>query len=166
MLRRAASHVPKEDGSGIATYWDEEKATGYRVASYVLSKTGGTYVDDMQLRGQIDATQNPMHEGRPYGNNVEFKPYKVDANTARAISDFYAKYSKFLDKNKLYNQSDDFYVAMHYLAVFLKITKVIFSKPGKRQTNLSDLDNFEELNLVEAGVRINEMLAPFVKRAA
>ena len=165
VLRRAASHVMREDGSAVAQYWDDHNATGYRVASYVLTKTGGTYVDDMQLRGQIDNTANPMHEGRPYGNQVDFRPYSVDANSARAISDFYTKYGKFLDKNELYNHSDDFYVALHYLAVFLKITKVIFSKPGVRQTNLGDANNFEELNLVEAGVRINEMLRPFAKSA-
>jgi hypothetical protein len=169
VVRRAVPHKYRADapaicdGTGVETWNDDHitKCSGYRVASYVFSKTSATYVDDMQLRGQLDVMPRPMRNGRPYGNKVIFKPYDVDQNTARAISDFYTKYGKFFDKNNLRRQDDDFYVALHYLAVFLKITKVVFFKPGVRHASLSEANRFEEMDLVQAKVRIDELLAPF-----
>lgn len=163
VIRRAVAHTLREDGSGVDTWNDDhkEKCSGYRVASYVFTKTAATYVDDMQLRGQIDEMPRPMRNGRPYGNNVTFTPYNVDQNTARAISDFYTKHEKFYDKNNLRRQDDDFYVALHYLAVFLKITKIVFFKKGVRHAALSEANCFEEVDLVQAKVRIDEMLEPF-----
>ena len=166
VIRRAVPHTVREDGSGVDQWYDDhkEKCTGYCVASWVFSKTSGMYVDDMQLRGQIDAMPRPMRDGRPYGNSVSFKPYTVDQNTARAILDFYVKYDKFFDKNNLRRQNDDFYVAMHYLAVFLKITKVVFFKKGVRHAALSEVESFEEMDLVQAKVRIDELVAPFYQK--
>jgi hypothetical protein len=155
------------DIGGVETWNDDHIAncSGYRVASYVFSKTSAVYVDDMQLRGQLDAMPRPMRNGRPYGNKVTFTPYSVDQNTARAISDFYTKHEKFYDKNNLRRQDDDFYVALHYLAVFLKITKIVFFKPGVRHASLNESNCFEEVDLVQAKVRIDEMLEPFYVKA-
>jgi hypothetical protein len=169
VIRRAVPHKLRADapaiydGTGVEIWNDDHigKCSGYRVASYVFSKTSAVYVDDMQLRGQIDVMPRPMRNGRPYGNNVSFSPYNVDQNTARAILDFYTKYGKFLDKNNLPNHNDDFYVALHYLAVFLKITKVVFFKKGVRYASLSEANCFEEMDLVQAKVRLDEMLEPF-----
>lgn len=168
VVRRAVPHVMtpiiEEGDVARVDQWNDDhkdKCFGYRVASYVFSKTSGTYVDDMHLRGQIDVMPRPMCDGRPYGNNVTFTPHNVDQNTARAISDFYSKHEKFCDKNHLNRAPDDFYVALHYLAVFLKITKVVFFKKGVRHAALSEAECFEEMDLVQTKVRIDEMLAPF-----
>jgi hypothetical protein len=172
VIRRAVPHkmaLPTEETNAPRVdIWNDDhidKCTGYRVASYVFSKTSGTYVDDMQLRGQMDVMPRPMRDGRPYGNNVTFTPHNVDQNTARAILDFYSKHEKFCDKNHLNRAPDDFYVALHYLAVFLKITKVVFFKKGVRHAALSEANCFEEMDLVQTKVRIDEMIAPFYQKS-
>lgn len=166
VIRRAVPHAVNSEGVVVDWADDyENKCFGYRVASYVFSGNKGTYVDDMQLRGQIDT--NPRHTalngGKPYGNEINFKPYSVCQNTARAISDFYSKRDKFLDKFGLSRRGDDFYVELNHLAQFLKITKVVFYKSGVRHTSLSETNNFEECDIAFASVRINEMLAPFAR---
>lgn len=170
VVRRAVPHTmaPKIDSSeNCVAEWNDDYAancTGYRVASYVFpTASTNIYVDDMQLRGQIDVIPRPLRNGRPYGNSVRFTPHQVDANTAHAISDFYKKYNKFIDKYNLTRQDDDFYVALNHLAQFLKITRVVFYKKYIMHASLADANVFEECDIAFASVRINEMLAPFLK---
>lgn len=169
VIRRAVPHKlrkdcpPIYDGTGVEKWNDAHpnQCQGYRVASYCLTKTSGTYVDDMQLRGQIDAMPKPCRDGRPYGNKVRFQPYEVCANTARAIGDFYKKQDKFINKYNLTRQDDDFYVALNHLAQFLGITKVAFYRNGITHSSLETASNFVETDIAFAKVRIDEMLAPF-----
>lgn len=166
VVRRAVAHTLRADGSGVDQWNDdyEERCSGYRCASYVFpTASSSVYIDDMQLRGQIDVTSRPLRNGRPYGNQINFKPYSVDANSANAISDFYKKYGKFVDKHNLTRQDDDFYVALNHLAQFLKITKVLFQRPYSGHNGLGDASSFDETDIAFASVRINEMLAPFVQ---
>lgn len=166
VVRRAVPHAVNSEGVVVDWADDyENKCFGYRVASYCLTKTSGTYVDDMQLRGQIDANPayQPLNAGKPYGNEINFKPHSVCQNSARAILDFFNKRDKFLDKFGLSRRGDDFYVELNHLAQFLKITKVLFYKPGVRHTSLSETANFEECDIAFAKVRIDEMLAPFAR---
>lgn len=166
VVRRAVAHTYRKDDPTVVQDWNDEhanKCTGYRVASYVFpTNSTNIYVDDLQLRGQIDAMPKPMRNGRPYGNSVRFTPYMVDANTAHAISEFYKKYNKFVDKYNLTRQDDDFYVALNHLAQFLKITRVVFYKPGVTHASLSEANCFEETDIAFAKIRIDEMLAPFL----
>lgn len=143
----------------------KDNCTGYRSASWVLSKTSGTYVDGMALRGQIDShpIHTPLNKGRPYGNNVDFKAHSIDWNTARAIADFYKKQDAFVTKHNLTRRDNDFYVALNHLAQFLKITKVLFHKEGVTHCSLAEANCFEETDIAFASVRIEEMLKPFYK---
>lgn len=166
VVRRAVPHKIDSSESCVAEWNDEypERCTGYRVASYVFpTASTNIYVDDMRLRGQIDVMPKPLLNGRPYGNKVDFKPYTVDANTAQAIAAFYKKFNAFVDKYNLTRQDNDFYVALNHLAQFLKITRVVFYLPGVTHASLSDATMFEETDIAFASVRINEMLAPFLK---
>lgn len=170
VVRRAVPHVMTPiindgDVQTVQTWNDDhiDKCSGYRVASYVLSKTSGIYIDDMELRGQIDVCDRPLNNGRPYGNEINFKPHSVDWNTARAIADFYAKRDKFIDKYKLTRRGDNFYVELNHLAQFLKITKVLFYKPFVTHCSLADANCFEEYDIAFAADRINEMTQPFYK---
>lgn len=167
VIRRAVPHSLPIGNNSFQIYADDhpDRCKGYRVASYVFSKNRGTYVDDMQLRGQIDIGNNPLHDGKPYGNSISFKPYEVCQNSARAISDFYTKMDKFLDKYSLKRQPDSFYVALNHLAQFLKITKVAFFKPPYTTGCLNEADRFMEIDIAFAEERINEMLAPFLQIA-
>lgn len=165
VVRRAVPHKMK-DYSGAVDVWNDdytEKCSGYRNASYVLTKTSGTYVDDMQLRGQIDVCDKPLHEGRPYGNDIKFKPFEVCQNAARAINDFYTKFDKFVDKHGIARRPDDFYVALNHLAQFLKITTVLFYKPQVRHCSLAETNCFSEVDIAFAEQVILNMLAPFYK---
>lgn len=170
VVRRAVPHrmtpiVEEGDVQTVAEWNDDHynKCQGYRVASYVFpTNTTNVYVDDMQLRGQIDAMPKPMRDGRPYGNKVRFTPYQVDANTAQAIASFYKKFNAFVDKHNLTRQDDDFYVALNHLAQFLKITRVVFYKPNVTHAALSEANYFEETDIAFAKIRIDEMLAPFL----
>ena len=164
VVRRAVPHGVNSEGA-VVNWADEypQKCSGYRVASWVLSKTTGVYVDDMQLRGQIDNNSHPMNDGRPYGNRVEFKPHSVDWNTARAIEQFYKKQDAFVERHKLTRQDNNFYVALNHLAQFLKITKVLFHTEGVTHASLSEANCFEETDIAFANVRIEEMLKPFYK---
>lgn len=105
----------------------------------------------------------PLNKGRPYGNQVEFKPHTVDWNTARAIADFYKKQDAFATKHNLTRRDDNFYVALNHLAQFLKITKVLFHKDGVTHCSLSEANCFEETDIAFASVRIDEMLQPFYR---
>jgi hypothetical protein len=167
VIRRAVPHTIDPNVVGTVKEWNDnypEKCTGYRVASYVFpTNSANIYVDDMQLRGQINAMPSPLRSGRPYGNSVRFTPYQVDANTAQAISGFYKKFNAFVDKHGLTRQDDDFYVALNHLAQFLKITKVVFYKKYITHASLSEANVFEECDIAFASVRIDELLAPFLQ---
>lgn len=165
VVRRAVPHKMKENSGAVEVWNDDyaEKCSGYRVASYVFTKTSGTYVDDMQLRGQIDDCPKPLHEGRPYGNDIKFKPFEVCQNSARAISDFYTKFDKFVYKHSIARRPDDFYVALNHLAQFLKITTVLFHKPNVRHCSMAETHCFDEIDIAFAEERILQMLAPFYK---
>lgn len=166
VVRRAVPHVIDPNVIGTVKTWNDDypdKCFGYRIPSYCLTKTSGIYVDDMQLRGQINICENPLNQGRPYGNQVDFKPHTVDWNTARAIADFYKKQDAFVEKHGLTRRDDNFYVALNHLAQFLKITKCLFYKPGVRHCSLNDPNCFEECDIAFASVRIDEMLRPFYK---
>lgn len=170
VIRRAVPHkmAAKIDSSEncVETWNDdyETKCSGYRVASYVFPKPGTpTFVDDLQLRGQIDEMPRPMRNGKPYGNEIRFSPYMVDQNTARAILDFYTKYNKVSDKNEWRHSEDDYYVALAHLAQFLKIDKIVFHKEGVRHCALSETNCFEEMDIFNAKVRLDKLLAPFLQ---
>lgn len=166
VIRRAVPHTIDPNVVDCVKEWNDDyeaKCRGYRVASYVFpTPSTNIYVDDMQLRGQIDAMPRPLRNGRPYGNSIRFTPHQVDANTAQAISSFYKKFNAFVDKYNLTRQDDDFYVALNHLAQFLKITKVVFYKKYITHAALSDVNVFEETDIAFAKVRIDEMLAPFL----
>jgi hypothetical protein len=173
VIRRAVAHTYASEADALANNvkeWNDEypsKCQGYRVASYVFpTPSTNVYVDDLELRGQIDVMPRPLCNGRPYGNNIRFKPHQVEANNANAILDFYKKFGKFVDKHSLTRQDDDFYVALNHLAQFLKITRVVFYKSGVRHCGLGDAQCFDETDIAFASVRINEMLAPFLREAA
>ena len=169
VVRRAVPHkmAPKIDGSeNCVAEWNDDyeaKCSGYRVASYVFpTNSTNIYVDDMELRGQIDVMPRPLRDGRPYGNAVRFTPHQVDANTAQAITAFYKKFNAFVDKYNLTRQDDDFYVALNHLAQFLKITRVVFFKPGVTRASLSEANCFEETDIAFAKINVDAMLKPFL----
>jgi hypothetical protein len=165
VIRRAVPHVKHDYSDGIAEWNDDyaHKCSGFRVASYAFNGKTPTYVDDMQLRGQIDLGNNPLNSGRPYSNKITFKPFDVCANSAFQIFGFFKKWEKFVDGHNLTRQEDDFYVALNHLAQFLKITKVVFMKKGVHHCSLSETNCFEEVDIAFAKVKIDEMLEPFAR---
>ena len=131
------------------------------------------YVDDMQLRGQIDATHsNPLHDGHPYANKVTFTPHSVDANNANAIVDFYKKYAKFLSNLNVSSGNDDFFEELSKLARFLKITKFLLNKPGYMGRSLADVNAYAEYDIstmdgaVQLFEAISGLLSPFFRAKA
>lgn len=169
VIRRAVPHTYASEADALAKNvqtWNDDhpdKCQGYRVASYVYpTASTNLYVDDMQLRGQIDAYPNGarLAEGRPYANRVTFKPYEVTYQEANAISQFFVKFGRYMEKQ---NEScnDDFVKHLARLAKFLKITRFVFHKPGIHHTSLESIGNLDEMNLVDAIIRIEAMLKPF-----
>lgn len=140
---------------------DGKDAQGYRNCSWSKSTTGAIYTASMELRGQIDATSNPLREGRPYGNGIEFKPHSVDKNTAKAIYDTYSKYEKFCEKQSN-GTRDDFAAELFRLSQFLRISKFLFYK-NPRSYSLSNPLLFDEADYPEACNKIAEIIAPFYK---
>lgn len=174
VVRRAVPHKLRKDapaiydGTGVEVWNDahEPHCTGYRVASYVKLPYGKSiYVDDMQLRGQIDTVLQPMRDGKPYGNKISFKPYSVQMDSAKAIFDFFQKLEIFKKQHGI-NASDDFYTELNHLAQFLKITRVLFFKPGVGFSNLELTGNFFECDIALCEEHINAMLAPFLRTAS
>ena len=167
VIRRAVPHVTDTNVVGCVTTWNDEyaaKCSGYRYASYVLLKHGASvYVDDMQLRGQIDLCQKPLNEGRPYRNKINFKPFDVCKNSAKAIFSFFQKLENFKNRHGLNHSDKDFYVELNHLAQFLKITRVAFVKPGVRHATVADGNCYEEIDIAFAKERIDAMLEPFYK---
>lgn len=166
VIRRAVPHTIDNNVVGCVKVWNDDytnKCQGYRVASYVYPTAAtNLYVDDMQLRGQIDAYPNGarLAEGRPYANRVTFKPYEVTYQEANAISQFFVKFGRYMEK-QTESCNDDFVKHLARLAKFLKITRFVFHKPGIRHTSLESVGNLDEMDLVEAIVRIEAMLKPF-----
>ena len=171
VVRRAVPHAYANEADALvnkAQTWGDDKPSkcfGYRCASWQPVKSGGIYVDDMQLRGQIDLCHNPMHEGRPYGNEVSFSPHSVDANTAHAMSSTFTKWQNFCDRHNIRNRGDSFYIALNHLAQFLKITTTLWFMPGHEGCSFEKQQNFEELDIAFAEERLNILLAPFYQKA-
>lgn len=169
VIRRAVPHtMQREAPLCVATYNDEfaARCSGYRVASYSSTlKASAVYVDDMQLRGQIDIGANPLNNGRPYGNKVNFKPFDVCKDSAKAIFGFFQKLENFKTKFNLTRRDDNFFVELNHLAQFLKITKVVFYKPGVLHCSLAETNCFEEVDIAFAKERIDAMLAPSYKKS-
>lgn len=168
VVRRAVPHKMKNYNTSIVDeYWDapEERCTGYRTASYVKQARQNIYVDDMQLRGQIDAMPQPMRDGKPYGNKISFKPYQVQMDSAKAIFEFFRKMEIFKNQHGI-KSSDDFYIELNHLAQFLKITRVLFHRPGITHSSLESTGNFFECDIALAEPHIDTMLAPFLQVAA
>ena len=171
VIRRAVPHKLRKDapaiydGTGVEVWNDDHigSCSGYRVASYSSARKDAVYVDDMQLRGQIDVLDNPLNNGRPYGNKVNFKPFDVCKDSAKAIFGFFQKMENFKNRHNLNRSDKDFYVELNHLAQFLKITKVVFFKPGVRHASLSEANCYEEIDIAFAKERIDAMLAPFYK---
>lgn len=174
VVRRAVPHKLRADapaiydGTGVEVWNDDhaQRCSGYRVASYVKQARQDIYVDDMQLRGQIDAMPRPMRDGKPYGNKIVFKPYQVQMDSAKAIFEFFRKMEIFKTRYNLNRSGDDFYVELNHLAQFLKLTRVLFYKPGVRHTSLEETSNFFECDIALCEEHINKMLAPFLQNAA
>ena len=170
VIRRAVPHVMAQlaDPSHeprVETWNDDhiERCSGYRVASYSSARKDAVYVDDMQLRGQIDIGYNPLNNGRPYGNKINFKPFDVCKNSAKAIFSFFQKMENFKNRHGSNHSDKDFYVELNHLAQFLKITRVVFLKSGVRHASLSEANCYEEIDIAFAKERIDAMLAPFYK---
>lgn len=171
VIRRAVPHMVNDLNQQVLVYNDGPKETtgGYRIASYVLTKLAGLYVDNMRLRGQIDVGYNePLNEGRPYGNKIDFNPHTVDKNIARGILNFYSKYDMFHDKHGLSRSDSNFYVVLNHLAQFLKITKVVIIRPeyANHRASLDNTSAYEEIDIALCEPRILQMLAPFHKPKA
>lgn len=171
VIRRAVPHVMAQlaDPSHeprVETWNDDhiERCSGYRVASYSSARKDAVYVDDMQLRGQIDIGYNPLNNGRPYGNKVNFKPFDVCQNSAKAIFSFFQKMENFKNRHALNRGKEDFYVELNHLAQFLKITRVVFLKPGVQHASLAEANCYEEVDIAFAKERIDLMLAPFCQK--
>lgn len=164
VIRRAVPHVMRAEAPlTVAEYNDEyaEKCSGYRNASYTFGGRTPTYIDDMKLHGQIDVGPRPLREGKPYGNEIRFSPYMVNANIAFQILDFFKKLEKYKAKHNLGTREESFYDAMRHLADMLKITTVVFYKPGVRSCNLDKTDNFEECDIAGAEGRLDALLRQF-----
>lgn len=166
VIRRAVPHKMRESEESVVMEWNDdfaEHCSGYRVASYNSVRKDAVYVDDMQLRGQIDVYPNPLNNGRPYGNKIGFKPYCAEMNSAKSIFGFFLKLENFRKRHNLKRAEDSFYVELNHLAQFLKITTVAFHKPGVRHCSLAEANCFEEIDIALCEGHINKMLAPFYK---
>ena len=161
VVRRVVPDLIIEEGK-VATYYDgaAEKVSGYRNCSWSKNTVGAIYVADMSIRGQIDTDPKPLRNGVPYGNELCFKPYSVDLNTAKAMHDTLAKWEKFGNKHR--QNHDNFLGEVLLLANFLKITKLLFPKTP-RWASLEGKANYEEQTLLTGMLKITAMLAPYVK---
>lgn len=164
VIRRAVPHrMQAEAPLSVAEYNDEyaEKCSGYRNASYTFGGRTPTYIDDMKLHGQINTGPQPLHEGKPYGNEIRFSPYLVNSKIAFQILDFFKKLEKYKAKHKLGTHEESFYDSMRHLADMLKITTVVFYKPGVRHCSLNETNCFEEYDIAGAESRLDALLAQF-----
>jgi hypothetical protein len=162
VVREAVSHIPPNETKTWWDYYDEQNAQGYRCSSWSARSPKAVYVEDLQLRGQIDVNRSePLNNGRPYANKVEFRTHSVDANNARAMNDFFTKMHKFYDKHNYRIESDSFLGSLYALSEFLGIKTFLFYAPGITSSSFDQKDNFIECNFAEATEQINKMLAPF-----
>lgn len=160
-IRRAVAHTYKEDGIRVDKYWDGDatKATGYRNCAWSKTTTGGIYVQEMALRGQMNVnTSNPLAGGMPYGNTIRCNPYEVYTQSAKAIYETLSKWDKFCAKEP--RTEDRFLPQLLLWAKFLRIDRFVFYK-NSNNNNLSVAENFEETDTFGAVERVTKMLAPF-----
>lgn len=171
IIRRAVPHrlrpdaADARDSAGVEEWHDDwaDRCAGYRTASYQYTKTSHIYVDGMELRGQIDAlpTGKALNKGRPYGNSITFKPYSVGALEAKAIGDFYKKYTSYTQKRAWCGGQEEFPVHLERLSRFLNISRFVFYKPNVDYTSLETINNLNEVNLTDALAEVEVLLKPF-----
>ena len=162
-VRRAVAHTYKEDGVKVDEWYDGDaaKATGYRNCAWNKTTTGGVYIQEMVLRGQIDVnTSTPLAGGMPYGTEVRCKPYEVDMQTAKAIYETLSKWDKFCQKHP--RRNDAFLPQLLLWAKFLRTDRFVFYK-NPVKGDLSIAENFEETDIIGAVEQVTKMLAPFAR---
>jgi hypothetical protein len=89
--------------TGSKQYNDGENATGYRNCKWSSDKNNALYVEDLFINSQITkrsitGTEVPANEMKPYGVELRFKPYVVDASNARKMSDTFDKIGKKMEQ--------------------------------------------------------------------
>ena len=167
VAREAVSHIPPNENKTHWDYFDETYAKGYRCASWSARSPKALYVDDMQLRGQIDVGRTtPLNNGRPYGNEIRFKPHEVTADNARAIDAFYTRMHKWYDKNKYPYSSDSFLGSLYILSEFLGIKHFLVYAPGVTHSSYDRIENFVVLNFAEFTEWYNKTMEPFFVETA
>lgn len=161
VIRRAMSHV--KDDNGVTRKWyDDENAVGYRNASWANSKTTGMLVDDLGVRGQIDAYgPNKLRDGKPYGNEVMFYPHRVDAHLAKRMADTFAKLEragkKLTDAGHVFN-FDDYADAVRCFALSLGIKRIIIQRAEWLHADYSEARAFHEMPLAEVKYAVDDLL--------
>lgn len=166
IVRRAMSHelIPATDTRAEQTvYWDDKVATGYRNADYSSSKKNGLYVNGMFLRGQMDLCANPMNEGMPYAADISFNCHYLKAREAHAVSNFFAKYDKAVEKYRengiVFKRTDNFENALREMAVVLDIRKFVFQADiNSQHSSLSEAGYYVEESVVSFGWRVTKLI--------
>ncbi len=105
VVRRAVPDVRSPDSGSVTQYNDgkPEDAIGFRNCTWSSGKKNALFVEDMQVRCQYDKKGFDSIAAPAYGEQVVFKPFRVERVDARAMEDTF----KTLDKG-MTKFADDF----------------------------------------------------------
>jgi hypothetical protein len=98
---RAAVRDSVDPETGRKQYNDGENATGYRNCKWSSDKNNALYVEDLFINSQItkrSISGEFPEEFKPYGVELRFKPFVVDASSARKMADTFDKIGKKLSQ--------------------------------------------------------------------
>jgi hypothetical protein len=88
--------------TGRKQYNDGENATGYRNCKWSSDKNNALYVEDLFVNSQITKRNysdgSVPEEFKPYGVELRFKPYVVDASNARNMANTFDKIGKKMEQ--------------------------------------------------------------------
>lgn len=144
VVRRAMRDTINPDTGNTLKYYDgavSDSSTGLRNCTWSSHKANALYVEDLQITNQFDKRSTDP----AYGETISFKPYKVEARDALAMSKTFAALDRHGKKlNELYGYTKNYaeLVIRTALALGIKRFAVYRDDTGPSKTLVQPFHEF------------------------
>lgn len=162
VVRRALADRTNPD-TNLRQYNDGALVTGYRRATWSNSTKTGVYVESLSVQGQMDVYgDNKLRDGKPYGNEVQFEPGRVQARECEFMYKTFAllsrKYKALTEKGHVFD-NDNFADMVRAHALALGIKKCIVLRKGYTNADFSTANAYYEFDLKDLAWQVDQMIA-------
>lgn len=162
VVRRALADRKNPDTERME-YNDGVHVSGYRRATWSNSTERGVFVDNLSVHGQIDAYgPNKLRDGKPYGNEPQFEPHRVQAREAALMAKTFAhlsrRYKALTEKGHVFD-NDNYADMVRAHALALGIKRCIVLRKGRERAGYDDKDAYIEFDLKDIVYYVDDLLA-------